>query len=69
MFELEDDGMNRDWVAPLIFGTGTFCLLMGALDAWGIIQVSQNPTALSMIGVGLVMLGAARQRNKQKRKR
>lgn len=60
--------MKRDWFTPLIFGTGTFCLLMGALDTWGVIQVTQNPTALSMIGIGLFMLGAARQRNILRRK-
>lgn len=61
--------MKRDYITPFIFGTGTFCLLLGALGAWGIIQVSQNPTALSMIGIGFFMLGAARQRNQRKRNR
>lgn len=61
--------MDRNWITPVLFGVGTFCILMSALDAVGVIEVSRNPSALGMVGIGLCMLGAARLRSRSSKLR
>lgn len=51
--------MKLRWVIPLVFAMGTFFIFIGAADSLGLVEVTNNATAMFMVGVGCYMLGAS----------